>query len=126
MTEPINGGATDPLGDIRSFLETLVQRRPSLWTISACGVTRFGNQIPALLEADAYIPSARRARVLLVSGLTGKAADVEQALGALDMFASAGQKYAGDIALSAIPCGNPDGLIAGGGRGNPQLGLLLV
>ena len=118
MTEPINGGVTDPLGDIRSFLESLVARRPSLWSISACGVTRSGNQIPVLLEADAYIPSAKRARVLLVSGLTGDATDVEQALGALDMFASGGQRYAGDIALSAIPCGNPDGLIVGGGRGN--------
>ena len=118
MAEPTNGGVTDPLGDIRSFLESLVERRPSLWTLSACGVTRLGNQIPALLEADAYIPSARRARVLLVSGFSGSATDVEQALGALDMFASGGQKYAGDIALSAIPCGNPDGLVVGKGRGN--------
>jgi len=118
MSDPTNGGVTNPLGDIRSFLESLVQRRPSLWTISACGVTRLGNHIPALLDADAYIPSVRRARVLLVAGLSGSATDVEQALGALDMFASGGQRYAGDIALSAIPCGNPDGLVIGKGRGN--------
>ena len=122
MTEPANGGDTDPIGDIRSYLESLVKRRPSLWTISSCGVTRLGNPIPAILEADAYVPSSKRARVLLVSGLSGTATDVEQALGALDMFASGGQKYAGDIALSAIPCGNPDGLVAGRSRGNASGG----
>jgi rhamnogalacturonyl hydrolase YesR len=122
MTEPTNDpssqGVTDPLGDIRSFLESIVKRRPSLWSISACGLTRLGNEIPALVELDAYIPTATRARVLLISGLNGDATDVEEALGALDMFASGGQKYAGDIALSAIPCGNPDGLLVGKGRGN--------
>lgn len=118
MTEPISDGDTDPLGDIRYYLESLVERRPSLWTISACGITRMGNTIQALLDADAYIPSARRARVLLLSGMSGDATDVEQALGALDMFASSGQRYAGDIALSAIPCGNPDGLLVEKGRGN--------
>ena len=122
MTETADGGATDPLGDIRSYLESLVQRRPSLWRISACGVTRSGVQIPAILESDAYVPSATRARVLLVSGLSGTTTDVEQALGALDMFASGGQKYAAGIALSAIPCGNPDGLAAGKLRGNDSGG----
>jgi len=122
MTEPSNGGVSDPIGDIRTYLETLVKRRPSLWTMSACGVTRSGAQIPALIDADAYIPTSTRARVLLISGLSGTATDVEQALGALDMFASGGQRYAGDIALSAIPCGNPEGLLTGRGRGNASGG----
>ena len=78
MTEPANGGLTDPLGDIRSYLESLVVRRPSLWTLSACGVTRSGNPIPALPEVDAYNPSPNQALVLLVSGLSGTNTDVEQ------------------------------------------------
>ncbi len=122
MTEPSDGGVSDPIGDIRTYLETLVKRRPRLWTMSACGVTRSGDQIPAIIDADAYIPTATRARVLLISGLSGTATDVEQALGALDMFASGGQRYAGDIALSAIPCGNPEGLLTGRGRGNASGG----
>ena len=70
MTEPSNGGVSDPIGDIGTYLETLVKRRPSLWTMSACGVTRSGAQIPALIDADAYIPTSTRARVLLISGLS--------------------------------------------------------
>ena len=85
---------------------------------SACGVTRSGHEIPALVDRDAYIPTAQRARVLLVSGLSGKASDLDQALQALDMFASSGQRFASGVALSAIPCGNPDGLVLGTPRGN--------
>ena len=109
---------TDRISELRASLDSLAHRRPSLWTQSACGVTRSGREIPAILERDAYLPSARRARLLLVSGLSGRAADVEQALEALDLFASGGQRYAGGVALSAVPCGNPDGLALGAASGN--------
>ena len=108
-------------------MDSMVQRRPSLWTRSACGVTRRQREIPALLDRDAYIPSARRARVLLVSGLSGRKSDVEGALGALELFAASGQQFAAGISLSAIPCGNPDGLMlasetANGVGGDPSNG----
>ena len=109
---------TQRLSDLETFLDSLVQRRPSLWIRSACGVTRSGCEIPALVERDAYIPTANRARVLLISGLSGKASDSDQAMQVLDMFASSGQRFASGVALSAIPCGNPDGLILGTQRGN--------
>ena len=89
-----------------------------MWTRSACGVTRCQREIPALLDRDAYLPSARRARVLLVSGLSGRTSDVARAVAALDLFASSGQRFAGDVALSAVPCGNPDGLALATGTGN--------
>ena len=109
---------TDRLLELETFLDSMVQRRPSLWTRSACGVTRRQREIPALLDRDAYIPSARRARVLLVSGLSGRKSDVEAALGALELFAASGQRFADGIALSAIPCGNPDGLMLASETGN--------
>ena len=101
----------DPLNDVATYLDSLVQRRPSLWTASSCGLTRTHRSIPALVDRDTYLPSARRARVLLIAGLSGRNVDVEQALGALDMFASGGQRFANEIALSAIPCANPDALL---------------
>ena len=70
------------------------------------------------MDRDAYIPTSRRARVLLVSGLSGRLSDVSRAVAALDLFASSGQAFASSVALSAIPCGNPDRLALGGGLGN--------
>ena len=98
-----------------------------MWSRSACGVTRSQREIPALLDRDAYIPSARRARVLLVSGLSGRIPDVARAVAALDLFASGGQRFADGVALSAIPCGNPDGLalatgVGNGAGGDPSIG----
>ena len=118
---------TELLLDLEAFLDSMVQRRPSLWTRSACGVTRSGRDIPALLDRDAYIPASQRARVLLVSGLSGQLADLEPAMQVLDMFASSGQRFAASMALSAVPSGNPDGLALGGmssngAEGNPSIG----
>ncbi len=109
---------TELLLDLEDFLDSMVRRRPSLWTRWACGVTRSGRDIPALLDRDAYIPTTQRARVLLVAGLSGRVADLELAMQSLDMFASSGQRFAGSIALSAVPCGYPDGLASDGVSGN--------
>ena len=109
---------TGRLSELETFLDSLVQRRPSLWTRSACGVTPCQREISAVLDRDAYIPSARRARVLLISGLSGRPPDVAQAVAALDLFASRGQRFAAGVALSAVPCGNPDGLVLASGTGN--------
>ena len=118
---------TEFLLDLEAFLDSMVQRRPSLWTRSACGVSRAGRDIPALLDRDAYIPASQRARVLLVSGLSGQLAELEQAMQVLDMFASSGQRFATSVALSAVPSSNPDGLALGGmssngAEANPSIG----
>ncbi len=102
----------DHAAKLRDFLEALVQRRPSLWALSALGLSSSGREILALLDNDAYSPSTQRARLLLLSGLSGQTAEVEQALAALDQFASMGRRYADHVALSAVTCGNPDGLAA--------------
>ena len=108
---------TDRIEDLAASLESLVRRGRGLWTRSACGVTRSEREVPALLDRDAYAPATSRARVLLVSSLSGRADDVAQAVRALGLFAAGGPRLAGEIALSAVPCGNPGGLAAGNGNG---------
>ena len=96
--------------DIRDALDALTAARPSFWRRAACGVTRSLTPIPALLDSSAYSAETARIRVLLVGGLSGRAADVDMALHALELYAGGGDGLALRIALSAIPCGNPDGL----------------
>ncbi|MDP6548830.1 MAG: glycoside hydrolase family 88 protein [Dehalococcoidia bacterium] len=109
---------TDRIDDLIASLDSLVRRGRGRWTRSACGVTRSEREIPALLDHDAYLPATSRARVLLVSGLSGRPDDVAQAVRALGFFTAGGPQLAGQIALSAVPCGNPDGLAAAAGPGN--------
>ncbi len=109
---------TDRIDDLVASLDSLVRRGRGRWTRSACGVTRSEREIPALLDGDAYVPATSRARVLLVSGLSGRPDDVAQAVRALGVFAAGGPQLASEIALSAVPCGNPDGLAADAGPGN--------
>lgn len=113
--------------DIRDALDALAQARPGFWSRAACGVTRSLTPIPALLDRNAYSAETTRARVLLVGGLSGRAADVDMALHALELYAGGGDGLALRIGLSAVPCGNPDGLRLGRGPengtgGNPSQG----
>ena len=113
--------------DIREALDTLAEARPAFWSRTACGVTRSLAPIPALLDRNAYSAETSRARILLVGGLSGRAADVDTALHALELYAGGGDGLALRVALSAIPCGNPDGLRLGrgpenGAGGNPSQG----
>ena len=108
-------------------LEALASENPSLWTLDACGVTRSDTQIPALLHPDAYVPETDRTRVLLLSGLTGGSQGVENGFRVLESYAGGGESLERDVALSAIPCANPDGLAQGtlpnnGAGGNPAEG----
>ena len=96
--------------DIRNALDALTAARPSFWRRAACGVTRSLTPIPALLDSSAYSAETARIRVLLVGGLSGRPADVDMALHALELYAGGGDGLALRIALSAVPCGNPDGL----------------
>ena len=113
--------------DINERCEAFVEQNPGLWTLDACGVTRSERRIPALLHPDAYVVDTPRARVLLLSGLNGSADDVECAFEALASYSELGEPLQRDVALSAIPCGNPDGLLQGvplsnGAGGNPADG----
>ncbi len=108
-------------------IEKLVSEHSNLWTLDACGVTRADTQIPAMLHADAYVPDTSRARVLLLSGLTGRNEGVENGLRVLESYASIGESLQREVALSAIPYANPDGLSQGtllsnGVGGNPAQG----
>ena len=108
-------------------IEALANEHPHLWTADACGVTRSDTQIPALLHADAYVPETDRARVLLLSGLTGRSEGVENGFRVLDSYVGGGDALQREVALSAIPCANPDGLAQGtlssnGAGGNPSQG----
>ena len=113
--------------DIREALDALAESRPAFWGRTACGVTRSLTPIPALLDRNAYTPDSARARILLVSGLSGNPADVGLALHALELYAGGGDGLALRIGLSAVPCGNPDGLRLergpdNGTGGNPAQG----
>ena len=113
--------------DIANALDALVRARPAFWSRGACGVTRSLTPIPALLDRNAYSTDTSRARVLLVGGLSGNAADVDLALHALELYAGGGDGLALRVGLSAVPCANPDGLRQGrgpenGAGGNPTQG----
>ena len=71
----------------------------------------------AFVHTDAYAVESSRHRVLLVGGLSGSADDVEPVVSALERYASS-QRVRNRVALSAIPCANPDGLDLGAGPGN--------
>ena len=113
--------------DIREALDTLAQARPGFWSRTACGVTRSLTPIPALLDRNAYSAETSRIRILLIGGLSGRAVDVDMALHALELYAGGGDGLALRVGLSAVPCGNPDGLRLGrgpenGAGGNPSQG----
>ena len=113
--------------DIIGALDTLVQARPGFWNRTSCGVTRSLTPIPALVDRNAYSAETSRVRVLLVGGLSGSPADVDLALHALELYAGGGDGLALRVALSAVPCANPDGLRLSrgpenGAGGNPVRG----
>ena len=87
------------------------------WTDDACGVTRQDTPMAAFVHTDAYAVESSRHRVLLVGGLSGSADDVEAVVSALERYASS-QRVRNRVALSAIPCANPDGLDLDAGPGN--------
>ena len=108
-------------------IAALAAEHPHLWMADACGVTRSETQIPAMLHPDAYVPDTSRTRVLLVGGLTGGDEGVENGFRVLESYASTGESLERDVALSGIPCANPDGLAQGtlpsnGAGGNPGEG----
>ncbi len=99
--------------DLNATLQPLVARSKSTWRLDAGGLTCSRGAIPALVHQDAYLPGTDRARVLLIGGLSGRQADVALALEVLESYLKGGSRLGRAIALSAVPCGNPDGLASG-------------
>ena len=112
---------------VNATLQALAARAADVWTLDVCGVTRSQTPIPALVHRDAYVPTAPRTRVLLVGGLSGRLEDVTLAYNVLEAYVEAGNRLGQTLALSAVPCGNPDGLALGigpenGAGGQPEHG----
>ncbi len=96
--------------DIDAARRALLAHAASPWTHDACGVTRAATAIPALLHPDAYAAETRRTRVLLLGGLSGRSEDTALTFQALEAYLDAGEGLMQAVALSAVLCGNPDGL----------------
>ncbi len=112
---------------VNAALQALVARAADVWTLDACGVTRSQTPMAALVHRDAYTPVAPRTRVLLVGGLSGHPKDVTLAVNAVEAYLAAGDRLGHTVALSAVPCANPDGFALGvapenGAGGRPEQG----
>ncbi len=112
---------------VTATLQALVARAPDLWTLDACGVTRAQTPIPALVHREAYVSSTLRTRVLLLGGLSGRPEDVALATQVLETHLMQRDRLDAVVALSAVPCANPDGLAQGvapenGVGGHPATG----
>ena len=98
-------------------IEVVVAESGVPWTRDGCGVTRRDAQIDSLVHRDAYLDDSDRHRVLLVGALSGTSDDADAAVSALRAYASS-RVLRNRVALSTIPCANPDGLELGVGPGN--------
>jgi rhamnogalacturonyl hydrolase YesR len=103
---------------VNATLQALAARAADVWTLDVCGVTRSQTPIPGLVHRDAYAPTPPRTRILLVGGLSGRLEDVTLAYNVLEAYVKAGNRLGQTLALSAVPCGNPDGLTLGVGPEN--------
>ncbi len=107
-------------------IETLLADAPGFWQRDACGVTRSEREIPVLRHGAEQPPAGERLHLVLVGGLSGGQEETEAALAALEAYRAA-PGLSARFALSAVPCGNPDGLALGlspenGAGGNPGSG----
>ena len=109
---------TESTFDLEAVLDSLAAHESERWVREACGVTRSETPIPALVHVEAYSPDCARHRVLLVGGFSGARADVDLALRAAALVGRSG-----GVALSVVPCANPDGLRLGVGPGNGAGGV---
>ena len=98
---------------IMKDLQQLIAASNGLWSLDAVGLTRSQTAIPALLHGEAYVTETPRTRVLLLSGLSGEKADTALALDALKFYLDGGETLSDTVALSAVPCANPDGMALG-------------
>ena len=80
------------------------------WNLDACGITRSGSVIPALVHPDANDPDATAMRVVLIGGLRGRSEDVETARIAAELLPLLAHDSGVELVLSVIPAANPDAL----------------
>jgi hypothetical protein len=87
---------------------------------TAVGVTRRDTPIDAFVTMEDVNPASKKCRILLVGGLDGQRASVDAVLDALTWFYTSDDAAAHRelIAVSAIPCANPDGLLLDKGEEN--------
>ena len=111
--------------DLQSKIMVLVDNKPGTWNYSACGVTRSELPIPAIVHQNAYKGTSDQIRILLIGGLSGFARDVEIAIKSIEMFSKNNENLSEKIALSAIPCANPAGLIIDSGPSNGAGGTVI-
>ncbi len=107
-------------------IDSIVARTSMPWAEDGCGVTRLDTQIAALVHPDAYREASDRHRVLLVGGLSGSQGDADAVASVIEWYAKS-RRLRNRVALSVIPCANPDGLNLGeragnGSGGNPAEG----
>lgn len=108
------------------LIDSIRARASMPWSDDGAGITRLDTPIAALAHPDAYNDESDRHRVLLLGGLTGSADDVEALASVLEAY-STNRKLRNRVALSVIPCANPDGLNSdeasgNGSGGNPAEG----
>ena len=89
------------------------------WILDACGITRSGSVIPALVHPDANDPAATGTRVVLIGGLRGRSADVEAARIAAEILPPLARDAGVELVLSVIPAANPDALSEDAESGDP-------
>ena len=92
------------------------------WNLDACGITRSGSVIPALVHPDANDPDATAMRVVLIGGLRGRSEDVETARIAAELLPLLARDSGVELVLSVIPVANPDAL-SGDAELNDQLSI---
>ena len=83
------------------------------WSLDACGITRSGSVIPALIHPESNNPAAKGIRVVLIGGLRGRSADVEVARIAAEILPRLARSAGVELILSVIPVANPVALSEG-------------
>ena len=112
--------------NLETILEELARKGGDIWIADACGVTRQGTQIPALVHKDAYAADTTKHRVLVIGGLSGNERDVKAVENVASAYADS-ESLKANLVLSIVLCGNPDGLSddvgpANGAGGSPTVG----
>ena len=100
---------TGQIARVNTLLQESAQARPDLWRLSACGVTPSIQSIPALVDVNSHKPESNRVRLLMISGLRDREGEADLGLAALDRFKGRSAELSPRIALTAVPCCNPDG-----------------
>ena len=93
-----------------SELNTILDRYPLTGVIrSAVGVTRQGTAIPCFIGEDHFDPETEKFRILIVGGLDGSEASVDQAMSALSEFQGETELQK-RYTVSCVPCARPDAM----------------